>query len=182
MCLALRKMLPLALKKTRLLLRCITCSHLLLSVLITDTTAALSATVSPYAYHWEQFFHAIAPATCTETIRPLMRKPHTLMTRMHPCMMVAAGGVRTTPDIMPRSFHNGRNVAVRVNSSVQMDCVVHLFDHMESSAARMSCLVSQHSMHAAVGQSGTVARAWYLNASLSPLVNLPLQPCQLLEA
>ena len=82
-------------------------------------------------------------------------------------MMVAAGGVRTTPDIMPRSFHDGRNVAVRLNSSVQMDCVVHLFDHMESSAARMSCLVSQHSMHAAVGQSGTVARAWYLNASLS---------------
>ena len=111
-----------------------------------------------------------------------MRKPHTPMTRMHPCMMVAAGGVRTTPDIMPRSFHDGRNVAVRLNSSVQMGCVVHLFDHMESSAARMSCLVSQHSMHAAVGQSGTVARAWYLNASLSPLVNLPLQPCQLLEA
>ena len=125
MCLALRKMLPLALQKTRLLLRCITCSHLLLSVLITDTTAALSATVSPiYAYHWEQFFHAIAPATCTETIRPLMR---TLMIRMHPCMMVAVGGVRTTPDIMPRSFHDGRNVAVRLNSSVQMDCVVHLF-------------------------------------------------------
>ena len=99
--------------------------HLLLSVLITDTTAALSATVSPICLSLGAILsrHCSGHSYCDHS-PPDEKTPHSHDpdASVH-IMMVAAGGVRTTPDIMPRSFHDGRNVAVRLNSSVQMECI-----------------------------------------------------------